>query len=114
MKDPATAIPKGTLLAIGTTYVTYILYGLVVAFTYSPYGSGVAEEYSIWTNDSIPLEEKMLVSSFVYGGGMLCFGYFTNDETSETTIQNFIQPSFLNLWFPVHLFLNWLNHLLRH
>ena len=76
MKDPATAIPKGTLLAIGTTYLTYILYGVVVAFTYSPYGSGVAEEYSIWTNDSIPLEEKMLVSPFVNkweGGGGVMF-----------------------------------------
>ena len=28
LKDPATAIPKGTLLAIGTTYVTYIFYGI--------------------------------------------------------------------------------------
>jgi solute carrier family 12 sodium/potassium/chloride transporter 2 len=61
LKDPATAIPKGTLLAIASTYGTYVIYGVIVAFTYSPYGSGVAEEYSIWTNDSIPLEEKMLV-----------------------------------------------------
>ena len=86
MKDPATAIPKGTLLAIGTTYLTYILYGVVVAFTYSPYGSGVAEEYSIWTNDSIPLEEKMLVSSFFNkGGGNVLVthkeGEFRDDET---------------------------------
>ena len=31
LKDPATAIPKGTLLAIATTFVTYIGYGVMVA-----------------------------------------------------------------------------------
>jgi len=60
LKDPAVAIPKGTLLAIATTYVTYIFYGIVTGFNYVTMASGVAEEYSIWNNDSIPLEEKEL------------------------------------------------------
>jgi solute carrier family 12 sodium/potassium/chloride transporter 2 len=31
LKDPAAAIPKGTLLAVGTTYFSYILYGILSA-----------------------------------------------------------------------------------
>ena len=61
MKDPGTAIPKGTLWAILSTYITYIIYGVVVGFTYTTQASGVAEEFAIWNNDTIPLEEKMMV-----------------------------------------------------
>ena len=61
MKDPAVAIPKGTLLAIGTTYVTYIIYGVVTSFVLVTKASGVAEEYAIWNNHSIP-EEDIMVS----------------------------------------------------
>ena len=31
LKDPGTAIPKGTIAAIATTYVTYITYAIIVA-----------------------------------------------------------------------------------
>merc|ERR1711892_1567917 len=34
LKDPATAIPKGTLGAIVLTYVTYVVYGIMVGCTY--------------------------------------------------------------------------------
>jgi len=54
LKDPAVAIPKGTLSAIASTYVTYIVYGTVVAFTYLPEASGNVTEYREWTNASIP------------------------------------------------------------
>lgn len=30
LKDPATAIPKGTLLAILTSFITYIGYGIMI------------------------------------------------------------------------------------
>merc|ERR1719500_2106582 len=49
LKDPAVAIPKGTLGAIATTYVTYIVYGVMVAFTYVTSASGNVEEYVQWT-----------------------------------------------------------------
>ncbi len=62
LKDPATAIPKGTLLAIGVTYFTYIFYGIVVAFNYVPVASGIAEEFSMWTNPNLTWEEKMQVA----------------------------------------------------
>jgi len=49
LKDPAVAIPKGTLGAIATTYITYIVYGVMVAFTYVTSASGNVEEYVQWT-----------------------------------------------------------------
>jgi len=54
LKDPAVAIPKGTLSAIASTYVTYMIYGTMVAFTYLPQASGNVTEYMQWTNESIP------------------------------------------------------------
>jgi len=54
LKDPASAIPKGTLGAIVSTYVTYLVYGLIVTFVYLPSASGSVEEYLMWTNSSTP------------------------------------------------------------
>lgn len=61
LKNPAEAIPKGTLWAILVTYITYIVYAIVVAFTFTSRASGIEEEFSIWHNDSISLEDKLLV-----------------------------------------------------
>jgi len=55
LKDPGTAIPKGTLLAIGSTYVTYIVYGIMVGFTYVREASGDVNEYNIWMNGTTDL-----------------------------------------------------------
>ena len=60
LKDPASAIPKGTLGAIASTYVTYIFYGLVVSFVYVPSASGNVDEYLMWTNSSIPENVRTL------------------------------------------------------
>ena len=45
LKDPSSAIPKGTLLAIGFTYMSYALFGVLVAFNFLPRTSGNAIEY---------------------------------------------------------------------
>ena len=45
LKDPATAIPKGTLLAILTTFMTYIGYGVMIAGAGISQASGNATEY---------------------------------------------------------------------
>jgi len=62
LKDPAVAIPKGTLSAIATTYVTYIVYGTVVGFTYLTSASGNVTEYEMWTNTSIDESDRTLPS----------------------------------------------------
>ena len=46
LKDPATAIPKGTLLAIVTTFVTYIGYGLMIGGVTVNQASGNELEYN--------------------------------------------------------------------
>ena len=40
LKDPGKAIPKGTLLAILTTYISYIVYGCLIAATGSRFAPG--------------------------------------------------------------------------
>jgi len=62
LKDPAVAIPKGTLSAIATTYVTYIIYGTMVSFTYLTAASGNVTEYEMWTNSSLDDSDRTLPS----------------------------------------------------
>ena len=44
LKDPAMAIPKGTLASIATTYVTYFAYCIIVAGSTLRKASGFADE----------------------------------------------------------------------
>ena len=46
LKDPGEAIPKGTLLAIGTTLVGYIVYVVLTGFVTISYASGLTTELS--------------------------------------------------------------------
>ena len=62
LKDPAVAIPKGTLSAILTTYITYIVYGTIVGFNYLTAASGSVEEYEMWTNASFSDSDRTLPS----------------------------------------------------
>ncbi len=45
LKDPASAIPKGTLLAVFTTYASYMVYATLTAGCAIRYASGIVEEY---------------------------------------------------------------------
>ena len=60
LKDPGVAIPKGTLWAILSTYVTYIIYGVMIGFTYVREASGNLTEYRMWTNSSIDNDSRTL------------------------------------------------------
>merc|ERR1712198_91261 len=52
LKDPSYSIPKGTLLAIAGTYVTYMYFGLQTGFVFANQASGVKEEYLFFHNKS--------------------------------------------------------------
>merc|ERR1712088_760681 len=52
LKDPSYSIPKGTLLAIAGTYVTYMYFGLQTGFVFANQASGVKEEYLFFNNKS--------------------------------------------------------------
>jgi len=45
LKDPSYSIPKGTLLAIIATYITYMYFALQTGFVFSNRASGIVEEY---------------------------------------------------------------------
>ena len=60
LKDPGVAIPKGTLWAILSTYVTYIVYGVMIGFTYVREASGNLTEYRMWTNSSFDNDSRTL------------------------------------------------------
>ena len=45
LKDPSAAIPKGTLIGIVVTYITYTAAAVIVAFNFLPQVSGNIEEY---------------------------------------------------------------------
>ena len=49
LKDPGMAIPRGTLAAIATTYVSYIIYAVIVAACTLRDASGVVEELTFGT-----------------------------------------------------------------
>lgn len=55
LKDPSSAIPKGTLFAILMTYITYIVYGIIIGACYLTEASGIQDEYNaaITQNSSI-------------------------------------------------------------
>ncbi|TRY67544.1 hypothetical protein TCAL_09074 [Tigriopus californicus] len=61
LRDPGEAIPKGTLTAIGMTYVTYMLYAVLIGSVYLPEASGIESEYLAYLDHL----ENGTTSSFV-------------------------------------------------
>lgn len=53
LKDPSSAIPKGTLLAIFVTFLTYIGYGVLVGCSAISQASGDADEYYATINGNL-------------------------------------------------------------
>ena len=53
LKDPSMAIPKGTLLSIVITYMSYGFFALQTGFVFNNRSSGVAEEYRSFNNRSL-------------------------------------------------------------
>jgi len=47
LKDPVTAIPVGTLAAIGITYLSFAVVGIMSAGTSLRYASGNLEEFQV-------------------------------------------------------------------
>ena len=82
LKDPSLAIPKGTLLAIAGTYITYMYFGLQTSAVFNKRASGVSEEYKFFNNRG----------SFINESGTLLIKdpFFGND--SYPAAKEFIEP----------------------
>ena len=50
LKDPSSAIPKGTLLSIIITYISYGYFALQTGCVFTNRASGIAEEYRAFQN----------------------------------------------------------------
>lgn len=81
LKDPASAIPKGTLSAIATTYVSYMVYGAMVSFTFLTGASGNVTEYLEWTNSTIAPEDRTLPNYVDCSNRTCAYGTLFDQQT---------------------------------
>jgi len=58
LKDPSEAIPKGTLLAILLTYITYMYFGVQTSFVFNKRASGIAEEFKFFNDRGLFVDEE--------------------------------------------------------
>ncbi|KAL7639363.1 UNVERIFIED_CONTAM: hypothetical protein RMT77_009864 [Armadillidium vulgare] len=96
LKDPATAIPKGTLLAIAVTFVTYIVYPIIV---------GAAVVRDALGNETFYLEFKT-ESGSVYDNpnfnASTCGFYETGQSMCKYGMQNSFQVmELVSAWGPL-------------
>ena len=86
LKDPSDAIPKGTLLAIAVTCVTYLGYAVMAAGCSLRAASGVVEEvyYSMGTLNSTIAEEMNISRSYDDCNGRECsYGLIYSQQMME-------------------------------
>merc|ERR1711970_1651356 len=58
LKDPSYSIPKGTLLAIIATYITYMYFALQTGCVFKNRASGIAEEYKFFNGRGLFIDEN--------------------------------------------------------
>ena len=86
LQDPATAIPKGTMLAIFFTMFTYLFYGLLSGGCSIRYASGVIDEvlFSRGELNETTILEKSITQSFDSCTGRVCdYGLIQSQQMME-------------------------------
>ena len=63
LKDPSSAIPKGTLISIILTYISYGYFALQTGCVFSKRASGIAEEYRFSQNRQDKINNLILNQS---------------------------------------------------
>ena len=84
--DPATAIPKGTMLAIFFTMGTYLLYGLLSGGCSIRYASGIIDElhFARGILNETTIEEKNITMPFDNCTGRVCdYGLIQSQQMME-------------------------------
>ncbi|KAL7634915.1 UNVERIFIED_CONTAM: hypothetical protein RMT77_015296 [Armadillidium vulgare] len=96
LKDPSSAIPKGTILAIGITFLTYIIYPIFVGAGVARHATGNVEEYLKYKDlVSNPLENP------VYNVTN-CGLYETGQSMCKYGTQNSVQViELMSAWGPL-------------
>ena len=89
LQDPASAIPKGTLMAVAITYGSYVLMGFLSAGCSLRYASGVITEYKFsenLLNDSF-IDEQNITKMFDDCSGRECsFGLIPSQQMIEVLV----------------------------
>jgi solute carrier family 12 (sodium/potassium/chloride transporter), member 2 len=67
LKDPSEAIPKGTLIAIVWTYISYMFFAIMVGFNFLPQASGDVAEWRNESNTSLAFDDCSLEAQAVRG-----------------------------------------------
>ena len=68
LKNPSEAIPKGTLIAIAWTYVSYFFIAFMVGFNFLPQASGDVAEWRNNSNSSLAFDDCSLEAQAIQGG----------------------------------------------
>jgi amino acid transporter len=88
LQDPATAIPKGTMLAIFFTMFTYIFYGFLSGGCSIRYASGSIDElhFSKGLLNESYIEEKNITQAFDNCTGRVCdYGLIQSQQMMEAS-----------------------------
>ena len=86
LKDPITAIPKGTLMAVGITYASYILTGVLSAGCAIRYASGSIPEYEFSQNqlNETIIDELNITQTYTDCEGRACnYGLIPSQQMIE-------------------------------
>ena len=67
LKDPSEAIPKGTLIAIIWTYISYMFFAIMVGFNFLPQASGDVAEWRNESNTSLAYDDCSLEAQAIRG-----------------------------------------------
>ena len=67
LKDPSEAIPKGTLIAIVWTYISYMFFAIMVGFNFLPQASGDVAEWHNASNTSLAFDDCSLEAQAIRG-----------------------------------------------
>ena len=88
LQDPATAIPKGTMLAIFFTMATYLVYGLMAGGCSIRYASGIIDElhFARGTLNETAIDEKNITMAFDNCTGRVCdYGLIQSQQMMEVS-----------------------------
>jgi len=100
LKNPAEAIPKGTLLAIGTTFITYIIYPIMIAAGAHRYASGNVQELNITEPTIVPVDNQTNITLYPVYDCSMRLGDGDNDCKYGTQLNNQVM-GLISAWAPL-------------
>lgn len=92
-QDPSSAIPRGTLIAIGITFVSYVMYPFLLSASVVRDASGKAHELW-WTSTTA----NIIIKNTNIDAHLICFWLYNNDYQNLSIL---FRNNFLNSYIHV-------------